>query len=801
MKFYTIMNKKQKLSVFAFTAALLLGFNPLNHTGNTVFARGTSVYDGTGARPASADGGNLNSGNDIVIAADTNCCWLYLNDGHGPSFWDNNVSIVGTGFNVENGGALRFGNGGGINTNPAILTGNLTLAGNAVVGTNSGTLDAIGIVAGSLKTDSADYILTIRSRGSDREKPGIVAITSDNAGFNSLIKVGGGTLQLGCIGDYTANGYEWTANGDGTETYKANAAKAFHFDGTTGSVASAIDVTCTMGSGYSSTLKFQRSGNAAINNVITGTGKIVFDGTATYSLGTGSVASTLTKITVNKDATLVNGQHYGTTKTWDFSQAVSGAGFYQVNYSDTADILSANTRLTCYDAIPKSVASDFTGVYVFGAGYRYNLKQKWDSAAKGYSLGATDYGQIWIQESGTYTGDMYLKGNGWSTSEYRGALRFATSYAAGTDLYTVETMAGLYGNLYLMGDTRISAHADKATVGLIASDIKNYGSGSYNLEINNNSGYSSVVILTGTNSYGTTTVNSSDTLVVGWLGTINGQQYDGTSGTLGTGDVTVGTNAVLKFMRSGNVSLANSLKGTGKVIFGGTAEYALTSDASLADSLTSVEITSGAALALTTGTTSRSFTGAGTLILAGGEYKTAAGQNVGININVAKNGLLSGAGTINGTVTMSGGTISDTISLTQDEFTLTGTLSETLSEANTSRSANPAAALAFGGDYDVTDGSVFDVTFTDGLTPRSDDTLYLVSGNAESFSNINTGSLTLNGALLPSGFHWSFDVAALGNGLVLTATPAVPEPASWLLLFSGIFSISFLRKKKNARRI
>ena len=553
----------------------------------TLSARETSVYSGTSGRPSSANGGSFLDGNDIRIEADTNCAWVYVQNATKPAFWSNNVSILGTGFDVERGGALRFGEGLATLTYPMIWSGNVTLIGDATIGVQTGTADAVGMITGQLQTESSDYKLLIRAARSAAEasnKPGILVLTSDNSAFTSNIQVGGGTLQLGSISSSTATGYEWVQNGDGTETYRQNTAKVFAFDGSTGSVGSAVIDLTSVHSGTYSTLKFQRSGDVALSNAVTGNGYVVFDGTAKYSIGAGgSLASTLSKVTVNQGATLVNCQHSvrnaantgNDEGTWDFTNPVSGNGFYQIAFAELANITTGNARKDIA-SIPVSL-SGFTGTCLVSNGFRYQLVTNWNTASKGYSLGAVDYGQIWMQANATYTGDLYLKGNGWSTSEYRGALRFGHKYDNSTDLTALTSMEATYGNLYLLGDTRICPYGDSITVGLIASDISNYGDGNYKLDVNDVVGVASRVIFTGTNSYGATTVNGQTTLQIGHVGTINGKTYDGTTGTVGTGAVTIGSAATLQFKRTNDYALGtgNSIANSGKLIFDGGGNYTL----------------------------------------------------------------------------------------------------------------------------------------------------------------------------------------------------------------------------------
>ena len=572
-------SRKQTRPLSATAVSFLLAIGALVPA--SAEARETSVYSGTGQRPASMDGGNYLNGNDIRIEADTNCAWVYLNtDTSGPAFWSNNVYIAGTGFNSEKGGALRFGQGATNNTNPMIWTGNVTLIGDATIGVQTKTPNAVGIISGKLSSANDANKLLIRSRtagstAGTADIAGILTITSDNPDFNSPIQVGGGTLQLGDIREVTATGYEWIQNADGSETYTQNTAKQFTFDGTTGSVGSApIDLTSVWGD-KNSHLIFKRSGNVTVQNAISGTGTLTFAGTANYSLGeNGSIANTLESVAVSNGATFVNcfnATDYSNQNGeghWDYAGAVSGDGRYQVDFTTEAKILENNTRITI-SSIPASV-KNFSGVYIFGAGYRFNVGSGMSQEKLGYALGATDYGQLWFDSaSDSYTGDLYLKGNGWGTTEYFGAIRFAGGISG--DLATSANMPSVHGNIYLMGDTRIQLEGSQAA--LITSNIQNdAGVDSAQLEVRRNR-----LIFTGNASHTQTVLASGATLQVGHIGTLNGTQYDGTSGSLGSGAVTVASGTTLHFMRSDAVTVAAAIANSGTIIFDGGGEYTVNS--------------------------------------------------------------------------------------------------------------------------------------------------------------------------------------------------------------------------------
>ena len=168
----------------------------------------------------------------------------------------------------------------------------------------------------------------------------------------------------------------------------------------------------------------------------------------------------------------------------------------------------------------------------------------------------------------------------------------------------------------------------------------------------------------GNNSYqGTTTIGGSGTLEVS-DGCYNYGFEFGTSGTLGLGNVVIGTNASLTFARDGSgsgVMVANDISGGGTLTQAGYGALVLTGTLQAG----SVSILGGATLAfdssnaisvssLISGAGSLAQQGAGTLTLAGSSNNTYSGGTtiaVGSTLRVGSgtpNVLGTGAVTVNG---------------------------------------------------------------------------------------------------------------------------------------------------------
>ncbi|MCR5162469.1 MAG: hypothetical protein K6C40_00470 [Thermoguttaceae bacterium] len=710
---------------FLLRFALLLVFVGIASLTSYAAAREVSVFADKYTRRGSNNGGKFENGNDVVIQVDTNCAWLYLSEDSTPSaFWSNNISIFGTGYGYKNsnddevrelGGALRFGQGATTNTNPMILTGDVTFLGNATIGVQTKSPDAKGIITGELKLDASapsDTTFLYRAqnaRSSGSNFAGTLILTADSNTFTAPIQVGGGTLQIGYITDtVTATGWEWVPDGAGGETYKQNTAKQFVFDGSTGSVASSTINVTSVFSNEVATLKFQRAGSVTVNNAITGNGKVVFDGTATYTLGeSGSLDSPLASVTVNENAKLIANQA--------ISSPVQGQGTIQVNNPSTRTDMSLSNYST------------FEGTLLVGSEFRAT-----PSTDTPYDIGAVDNGQLWLQSKADYMqSNVYLSGTGWSSSERFGALRFARSESSET------SMPNVTGTTHLLGDTNISSrYNNDATYGMISGDIDG---GSYSLTIdskgvNTGAAPASTTILTGTNTYGATNVNNKDTLVIGWIGTVNGKEYKGTTGTLGTGAATVAQDATLKFNRSGDVTIPNELGGTGTVLFDGTATYTVDPNKISAD-LGTVQVGQNS-----------------TLVLAG-EISSDVSQRFTLT-NPSNPVQISGS-SIN--VTLSGGNLT-------------------------------TPSLTFGNDLNFSGTNTIDLAFEDGFTPQMGETYFLFSGTDYTMDRVASSTLRTLSPELPASTFWTYSVETLpGGGLALAASLATPEPAAWILLVLGTF--------------
>ncbi|MDO4628953.1 MAG: PEP-CTERM sorting domain-containing protein [Planctomycetia bacterium] len=634
---------------------------------------------------------------------------IRIYNGEGTTY-NQDFYISGDGWATdERYGAIRFASDRDETaTAMQVIAGDVHLMGDARISAHY-VVRGVGLISGNI---DGNHTLSIgASLRSDRDTLGSVILTGENS-YGATFIDQNDTLVIGWQGSVNNVNY----------------------DGTTGTLGTGAVEIAAKG-----TLKFLRSNEYTLGtgNSIKNQGTLIFGGGGTYKMQTGITSNGL--LNINADTKLIvrsntSGDNVG--NAINGSGSLKGDGFLQINLTNNDTFFETNI-----DTIVSLDKSQFNGVVLAGERFR------WQNPSNVYSkIGAVDGGQIFLKEQGTdFTNEMYLAGDGsgWG-NEGLGVLRF--SYRVSSFVNEAK-MPVIVGNIHLMDDTRITAHHTNDGIGMIVGDID----GNFTLNVGGygNKSTTGTIILTGENTYGATNIGQNDTLIVGWSGTVNNVEYDGTSGTLGTGDVSIGQNATLKFMRAQNadgsaVKISNNLNGNGTVIFDGTANYTL--DVSkLASTLKSVQIADNATVTLSgkisTDVTTR-FTGNGDL---------------GIN---------------------------------NAEFSLI------LATVNTSQVDAPTASLELTNDVDLGLDNALTWTFAEGTNIRMGDTLYLLAGTTDTLEDFDLSSLTINAPALASDYFWTLDTIAYGNGLVITAKMGVPEPATWVLLISGIIGLGVIAQRK-----
>ncbi|HEX8916834.1 MAG TPA: autotransporter-associated beta strand repeat-containing protein [Humisphaera sp.] len=261
------------------------------------------------------------------------------------------------------------------------------------------------------------------------------------------------------------------------------------------------------------------------------------------------------------------------------------------------------------------------------------------------------------------------------------------------------------------------------------------------------------VVLSGTNSYGSTTVTSG-TLRIG-----NG----GTTGTLGTGPVTLATGAVLNFNRADPFAVGNAITGAG-----------------------AVTKTAGGTLSLTaTSTYTGATTVSGGTLLVNGSLTASA-------VTAASGGTVGGTGSILSTLAVAaGGTVNPG---------LAGPAVGTLAAGTTTLAGTSAFDLGTPGASKAAPGVGDRVAVTGDLTLGGTISV-LDMANASSAGSLGNGTYllytytgTLSGAPTaitgPAAYTYTLDTTTPGSVFL----NVVPEPTSAGLL--GVATVGLLARRR-----
>ena len=429
-------------------------------------------------------------------------------------------------------------------------TGNITVSmGDTLQIGNGGTSGTLG--SGNVANNSA----LVFNRSDDSSYAGVIS------GSGTVTKEGAGTLTLSGNNTYSGT----TTISDGTLQVGNG--------GTSGTLGSG-DVT------NNSALTFNRSDDSSYAGVISGTGtvtkegagKLTLSGTNTYSggttindgtisisaaanLGTGTLTldggtlQTTASFTSSRGATLGAGGgslNINAGTTLRESGTISGSGSLTKTGEGTLILDGTNTftggtvvsdgRLVALgsDAILSqgNITNNATVELNLGVGFGASYLNQMSGTG---SLVKSGDGSVFLRGNNTYTGGTTISGGRLSISGTAGSI-------TGDILNNAELVFYRENDYTFAGDI-------SGTGSVISSS---FGSGT--------------TTLTGNNTYsGITNIFSSGTLQIG---------DGGTTGTLGTGDVT--NSGTLIFNRSNDSGYAGVISGTGAVTQNGTGNFNLT---------------------------------------------------------------------------------------------------------------------------------------------------------------------------------------------------------------------------------
>ncbi len=548
--------------------------------------------------------------------------------------------------------------------------------------------------------------------------------TNANLTFSNASDAFGGTLtmQFG-----TASGSIRVANAGRTLTINTQVTGANAFtkigDG---------DLVFTAGNSY--------GGTTTIN-----AGSIRLEGSGT--MGSGSVA-------IGTGAQMIVSR----SSSFTISNAISGGGSLSQFGSGTTTLLSSNSYSGGTIISNGTLALGHATNALSNSGSVLVNGGTLELGANSDTVGAVTLASGTISSTaGVLTGSSYDLQSGTLSARIAGS--------GNVDKTTGGTVVVTRNNVSLSGAVTISGGTLQLGNGLSAGTI---GSGSIVnnsvLEINRSSTMvmsnsisgsgslvhsgSGVTLLTGSNSYGTTLINSG-TIVVG---------TGGTTGSLGAGAVT--NNGQLSLFRSDNFVISNDISGTGDLFMVGSGKASLTGNVNL-NGLIQVQ--------------------SGTLAI-DGSATTASG------VQVDANGVLQGTGTINGNVDVLGkfapGNSIGSIVVNGDvDFSGGGTL-------EIEYSGSSIDFLTVAGTLDLTNSTLDLVELA--AAPRFTWIPFVQYGSlVGTFATMNLP------VIAPDHFVFDYNY----NGMNQIAFQAIPEPAtmsvSGMLILGNVVCLWRRRRKSN----
>ena len=261
----------------------------------------------------------------------------------------------------------------------------------------------------------------------------------------------------------------------------------------------------------------------------------------------------------------------GTIETWAQTSAPDTSSTTTSTYSNEGGLILTGTGTFYVKCANNGVnfymsrydLSGFEGTFEIQQGRTFNTYAKYfgpDATVK-VNDGASFMFYNNSAACGDYPSKFVIAGNG--HSEGLGSIRFHVSLSADDqaklNTATDVSLPNITGPVELASNTKIIArYSANPGWGAITGNISG---GSYNLVLND--GSKGWMVLTGTNTWGESDING--TVQLGYVGSINGKTYDGTTGTLGSGKVTLNSGAVLDYRRVNEYALSQDIVNNGTI--------------------------------------------------------------------------------------------------------------------------------------------------------------------------------------------------------------------------------------------
>ncbi len=603
-----------------------------------------------------------------------------------------------------------------------------------ISGNDINTVSAYSTITGNnndLTLSSNNYIFfghTVNMGSGSLIKEGSGTLSNSISGGNhtySNLYINNGTVQMtadkfsAATNVYVASDAEWTSVGSGTIGTISGGGNIQNVDNLT--------LASPNGETFSGTLSSSSSGSTLTKN-----------GTGTFTLS-GDNSSFQGEIFVNAGTLIASNSGALGTSTYE-TRVASGATLdVRANIGAEPIVLNGGTLSTPTDSFDLSGAITLGANSIISVGNLMQLRLFGviDDGSGTYGITKTGNGNITLAGSNTYGGATNIDA-GSLLLRYSNVIpdTSAVSLASGTNFYmsnyndTIGSLSGA-GNVNLGSGTLTISTGGTTFSGAIhgSGNLVKDGTGTFTLS--------------GNNSYtGTTTINDGS-LQIG---------AGSTTGTLGTGNIILSGSSILKFNRSGSLTVANNISGDGYLSKDGLSTLTLSGN----NSYTKTTIINGGELIVTsnTGLGATGFAGRTSIVNGALDLK-----NVSVGdeyISIALGGTLktsSGTSSLTGDVNVGTSIVIDVSSGAQ--LTLSGKLDDGDTLLPQSTSKNGAGTLI-----------ITNNTNDYGSTVINAGTLQV--GNGGTTGVLGGGDVTNNGILIFNRNNTlTFDKIVSGTGNVI----------------------------------